>query len=100
MYTSYIVKFVCFYLQVLANKEQQLYRFSKRQNAAAYTESRSASGSKKEEEEEKSSKEEESSKKDNNSKSSNANSDSPRTQRTTRNQTQQDIVKNARELLT
>ena len=71
------MKFVCFYLQVLANKKQQLYRFSKWQNTAAYAESCLALGSKKKEEEKKSSKEEEGSKEDNNSKSSNANSNSP-----------------------
>ena len=66
MYVSYIVKFVCFYLRVLANKEQPLYCFSERQNAAAYAESRLASGSE----------EEEGSEEDDNSKSSNANSNS------------------------
>ena len=87
------MKFVCFYLQVLANKEQRLYCFSERQNAAAYAESRLALGSEEEEEgseEEENSEEEEEnsekdSEKDNNSKSSNANSNSLQTQRTTRN---------------
>src|SRR5689334_9715986 len=88
VYASYIVRFVCFYLRILANKEQRIMRFREQQNAAAYAESRLASGSK------------ENSKEDNNSKGSKANSNSLQPQRTTRNLTQQDIVKDARKLFT
>ncbi|KAL1640484.1 hypothetical protein SLS61_010254, partial [Didymella pomorum] len=94
VYASYMVRFVCFYLRVLADEEQRIVRFREQQNAAAHADCRSASGS------------EEDSEEDDNGEGSEADSDSPRprrtthTTRTTRNQTQQDIVKDARELFT
>ena len=86
VYASYMMRFVCFYLRVLADEEQRIVRFREQQNAAAYAESRSASGS------------EEDSEDNDDGRSSDTDSDSPRPRRITRDQTQQDTVKDAREL--
>ncbi|KAL1640171.1 hypothetical protein SLS61_010262, partial [Didymella pomorum] len=51
VYASYMVRFVCFYLRILANEEQRIVRFREQQNEAAYAESRSASGSEEDSEE-------------------------------------------------
>ena len=83
-----MVRFVCFYLRVLADEEQRIVRFREQQNEAAYAESRSASGS------------EEDSEEDDDGEGSEATSDSPRPRRTTRNPTQLDMAKDARELFT
>ena len=88
VYASYMVRLVCFYLRVLADEEQRIVRFREQQNEAAYAESQSASGSEGDSEE------------DDDGKGSEATSDSPRPRRTTRNKTQLDIVKDARELFT
>ncbi|KAL1640737.1 hypothetical protein SLS61_010232, partial [Didymella pomorum] len=94
VYASYMVRFVCFYLRVLADEEQRIVRFREQQNAAAHADCRSASGS------------EEDSEEDDNGEGSEADSDSPRprrttrTTRTTRNQPQLDMAKDARELFT
>ena len=66
VYASYMVRFVCFYLRVLADEEQRIVRFREQQNEAAYAESQSASGSEGDSEE------------DDDGKGSEATSDSPR----------------------
>ena len=66
VYASYIVRFVCFYLRILADEEQRIVRFREQQNPAAYAESCLALGS------------EEDSKKDNNGEGSKADSNSLR----------------------
>lgn len=71
----------CLLLYVGAGKREQ-------RNAASYAESRLTSGSKEDSEDEE----------DNDSDSSDANVDSPRPRHTTRNHTQQDLVKDASEL--
>ncbi|KAJ4329600.1 hypothetical protein N0V87_010726, partial [Didymella glomerata] len=92
VYASYMVRFVCFYLRVLADEEQRIVRFREQRNAAAHADCRSASGS------------EEDSEEGDNGEGSEADSDSPRsrrttrTTRTTRNQTQLDMVTDAHEL--
>ena len=107
MYASYMVRFVCFYLRILADEEQQIRRFK---NAAAhaaayvaaYAEGRSAPGSKEdgegdcEENSNKNCKENSRDRED-----SKVESNAPQPQRTTtRRQGLVDIIKDARKLFT
>jgi hypothetical protein len=42
VYASYVAKFVCFYLRVLADEEQRIMQFRQRQGLAANCESKEA----------------------------------------------------------
>jgi hypothetical protein len=87
VYASYIVRFVCFYLQVLGDKDQQIIRIQQQQDTAALSKSSAASSSKE-------------NSKDNRNKGSKANNNSPQPQHRARSQQALDIIKNARELFT
>ena len=50
VYASYIVRFVCFYLRVLGDEEQQIMRFQQQRDTAAQSESSAASSSDKDSE--------------------------------------------------
>jgi superfamily II DNA helicase RecQ len=86
VYASYIVKFVCFYLRVLADEEQRIIRFRQQQDPAADCESEQTSSSEADS--------------GNDEEGSEADDDSPRPRRRTRRQTQPDLMKDARELFT
>ncbi|XPS72544.1 hypothetical protein M3J09_004706 [Ascochyta lentis] len=85
VYASYMVRFVCFYLRILAVEEQRIVRFREQQDATAYAESHAVSG--REEDSEENSVDADG--------ISEADSDGPQSRRTTRSQTQQDMVKDA-----
>jgi len=86
VYASYIVRFVCFYLRVLGDKEQQIMRFRQQRDTAARSESSAASSSDEDSEDE--------------AEGSDADDDSPRPRRRTRSQQAPDMIKDTRELFT
>jgi hypothetical protein len=87
VYASYVAKFVCFYLRVLADEEQRIMQFRERQGSAVDCESEEASSS-------------EADSGDNEEGSEADDSDSMRPRRRTRRKPQPDPMKDARELFT
>jgi hypothetical protein len=94
VYASYMVRFVCFYLRVLADEEQRIVLFRRQQAAAADLESCEETGS---EEDSTADNEEDSEDKEEGSK---ADSNSPQPRRRRCQQTQLDMMKDARKLFT
>ncbi|RAQ98931.1 recq family helicase [Stemphylium lycopersici] len=87
VYASYVAKFVCFYLRVLADEEQRIMQFREQQGSAVDCESEEASSS-------------EADSGDNEEGSEADDSDSMRPRRRTRRKPQPDPMKDARELFT
>ena len=84
MYASYMVRFVCFYLRVLADEEQRIAQLRQQQAVAANPDSIEETSSEADSEEDE--------------EGSEADSDSARPRRRTRSQKQPDMMKDAREL--
>ena len=87
VYASYVAKFVCFYLRVLADEEQRIMQFRQQQGSTADSESEEASSS-------------EADSGDNEEGSEADDSDSMRPRRRTRRKAQPDLMRDTRELFT